>query len=548
MSLPPPPIKSPMYGPGGAMTSVWVQWLQRLYANLGGAAAILPVISGGTGLAVGVSGGILGFTSTTALASSALLTANALVLGGGAGVTPSTPVGLGVSTQVLHGNIAGAPSWAAVNLSADVSGTLPAVNGGTGFSSYTAGDLLYASSGTALSKLADVATGNALISGGVGTPPSWGKVGLTTHVTGTLPEGNGGTNQSTYTTGDVLYSSAANTLSKLAGNITATRKFLRQTGSGAASAAPAWDTIVAADIPGSALTKTDDTNVTLTLGGSPTTALLNAASLTLGWTGQLGLTRGGTAASLTASNGGIVYSTASALAILAGTATAGQILRSGASTTPAWSTPTFPNTATANKALVGDGTNVVLSTPTIPLTSAPTSGKIMIGDGTNWVASTPTWPTAAGSAKNVPRSDGTNFVAAQLAASDLSNGTTGSGAVALAASPTFTGTAVTAILNVGTSGSSYQLKVYQGGAGGGVVSVQGVSGTLYESNDITTSYTPNFANAAMWIAKDSTTSRSIDAAGTLNASGADYAEYHRKASPDLSFAKGDAVRFDAPGA
>lgn len=45
---------------------------------------------------------------------------------------------------------------------------------------------------------------------------------------------------------------------------------------------------------GAALTKTDDTNVTLTLGGSPTTALLNAASLTLGWTGVLSGTRGGT--------------------------------------------------------------------------------------------------------------------------------------------------------------------------------------------------------------------------------------------------------------
>lgn len=36
-----------------------------------------------------------------------------------------------------------------------------------------------------------------------------------------------------------------------------------------------------------ALTKVDDTNVTLTLGGSPTTSLLNATSLTLGWTGTL---------------------------------------------------------------------------------------------------------------------------------------------------------------------------------------------------------------------------------------------------------------------
>ncbi|CAB4151470.1 hypothetical protein UFOVP685_5 [uncultured Caudovirales phage] len=45
---------------------------------------------------------------------------------------------------------------------------------------------------------------------------------------------------------------------------------------------------------GAALTKTDDTNVTLTLGGSPTTALVNAASLTLGWTGLLAIARGGT--------------------------------------------------------------------------------------------------------------------------------------------------------------------------------------------------------------------------------------------------------------
>ncbi len=72
-------------------------------------------------------------------------------------------------------------------------GTLAAVNGGTGQSSYAVGDILYASTTTALSKLADVATGNALISGGVGFAPSYGKIGLTTHVSGTLPAANGGT-------------------------------------------------------------------------------------------------------------------------------------------------------------------------------------------------------------------------------------------------------------------------------------------------------------------------------------------------------------------
>lgn len=53
----------------------------------------------------------------------------------------------------------------------------------------------------------------------------------------------------------------------------------------------------AVSITGQALTKTDDTNVTLTLGGSPTTALVNPASLTLGWTGQLSAARGGTGVS-----------------------------------------------------------------------------------------------------------------------------------------------------------------------------------------------------------------------------------------------------------
>lgn len=74
-----------------------------------------------------------------------------------------------------------------------VAGTLDADNGGTGQSSYTVGDILYASTTTALSKLADAATGNALISGGVATAPSWGKIGLATHVSGTLPIDNGGT-------------------------------------------------------------------------------------------------------------------------------------------------------------------------------------------------------------------------------------------------------------------------------------------------------------------------------------------------------------------
>lgn len=78
-------------------------------------------------------------------------------------------------------------------------GTITAGFGGTGQSSYTVGDILFASAATTLSKLADVATGNAIISGGIGVAPSYGKIGLTTHISGTLPVTNGGTGATTLT-------------------------------------------------------------------------------------------------------------------------------------------------------------------------------------------------------------------------------------------------------------------------------------------------------------------------------------------------------------
>lgn len=58
----------------------------------------------------------------------------------------------------------------------------------------------------------------------------------------------GGTDITSYTLGDTLYSSATDVLSKLAGNTTTTQKFLSQTGTGSVSAAPVWTTLSAASI------------------------------------------------------------------------------------------------------------------------------------------------------------------------------------------------------------------------------------------------------------------------------------------------------------
>ncbi len=87
---------------------------------------------------------------------------------------------------------------------------LAAPSGGTGQSSYAVGDLLYADTTTTLAKLASVAEGSVLRAKGVGTAPAWEQVDLTTDVTGVLPAANGGTGLSDPgTAGNVLRSDGA---------------------------------------------------------------------------------------------------------------------------------------------------------------------------------------------------------------------------------------------------------------------------------------------------------------------------------------------------
>jgi hypothetical protein len=102
-------------------------------------------------------------------------------------------IGLGTPASATLTNATGLP------LATGVTGTLPIANGGTNLTTYTQGDIVYASATNTLGKLADVATGNALLSGGVSADPAWGKVGLTTHVSDTLPVANGGTGRTTNT-------------------------------------------------------------------------------------------------------------------------------------------------------------------------------------------------------------------------------------------------------------------------------------------------------------------------------------------------------------
>lgn len=128
------------------------------------------------------------------------------------------------------------------------------------------------------------------------------------------------------------------------------------------------------------------------------------------WNGTVvGLTFGGTGKALTAANGGVVYTDADSMEILAATATAGQMLRSGSNAAPSWSTATFPSTATGSGTILrADGTNWVASTAAFPNTATGT-GTILRADGTNWVASTATYPNVATSTGTFLRADGTNW-------------------------------------------------------------------------------------------------------------------------------------------
>jgi hypothetical protein len=120
-------------------------------------------------------------------------TANQVLVNGG------TSAVAGDVTLTLPQSIATTSSPTFVGLTLSNANGLSAANGGTGMKSYTIGDIIYANGTSSLNNLPAVTTGNSLISGGVNTAPSWGKIGLTTHVSGTLAVGNGGTGATTLT-------------------------------------------------------------------------------------------------------------------------------------------------------------------------------------------------------------------------------------------------------------------------------------------------------------------------------------------------------------
>ncbi len=97
---------------------------------------------------------------------------------------------------------------------------LVATSGGTGFASYSIGNLLYADTTTTLAKVTpNTTTQKRFMSmtgtGIAGAAPVFGNISLTTDVVGLLGPPFGGTGLSTYISGDILWANTSSSLSRL---------------------------------------------------------------------------------------------------------------------------------------------------------------------------------------------------------------------------------------------------------------------------------------------------------------------------------------------
>jgi hypothetical protein len=243
-----------------------------------------------------------------------------------------------------------------------LSGTLGTTSGGTGLNGYTTGDILYASSMNTLDRLpAGTDTDILTLSGGVpiwtsapatgvitfqtslsGLSPSVATGGIVS-LTGTLGETSGGTNQTTYATGDILYASGVNTLTKLSAGVTG------QTLKISVSGVPEWAT----NAPTVTSFVTDLSGLTPTIASAGAVTLSGTLGTTSGGTGLNGYTTGdmlGTTSGGTGLNGyttgDILYASSMNTLDSRSIGTAGQVLTVSGGV-PTWMTapPSAPSGA-----------------------------------------------------------------------------------------------------------------------------------------------------------------------------------------------------------
>jgi hypothetical protein len=238
-----------------------------------------------------------------------------------------------------------------------------------------------------------VSTGSPAINAGVtvssvdqyvvGTAPDMGAYEFSAptyaqRVVGYIPDS---TASGLTTLGDLLYYSTTN--ARLAGNTTSTKKFLTQTGTGSVSAAPAWGTIAAGDVPTLNQSTSGNAATATALAANPADCSSNQYATTIAANGDLTCAQ-------------VAYSQISSTPTLAAntTATSSNFFTAYNSTTGAFTKaqPAFTDisgsvAASQMPALTGDATT---SAGTVAVTVSKINGTSLAGLATGVLKNTTT--------------------------------------------------------------------------------------------------------------------------------------------------------------
>jgi len=242
------------------------------------------------------------------------------------------------------------------------------------------------------------------------------------------------------TLGDTIYENATPAAARLAGNITTTKKYLSQTGTGSVSAAPAWSTITAIDtnaVSNSAsyyplmVSSSSTGNQVLDMGSgltfNPSTNVLTTTT----FAGALTGTASGNLQATANQYGVLLSGSGNTATVLAPDASTTKVLTSGgASANPTWASPaasgtsaltSVSNNATYYPVLVGANSSSSQALDVGPMAYNPSTGALTTTTFIGALTGTASTATNATNVATTTQSGNTTYYLPFVAANSSSN-------------------------------------------------------------------------------------------------------------------------------